>query len=390
MSQCISMAVSVCLAASVLAAHASDEKKPAAVDAERLVQQLGASKHAEREAASKALEALGVAALPALREAAKSSDAEIRRRAGVLIIKAERLAEAAAAMAPTKVHLRAVDVPLGEVVRDLGKQANVRILLAREPVDLPGRRVTLDTGATSLWEALDSLCLTAKVSIRPSTIDPAQDEINSGPMFVNGPGRPFPGNAIMPNGAVVFTPAVGQANEPVVLQDSSLPVCPTSYLGTVRVRLITDRWINRDRKPGDEMRWTLEVLTEPRMRWVGVPSYRFESRPGLSVEAAPQTGHGGPIPINRRVMMGGMGMAGPTASRGVTRFEMPVHVKIVAGTTIPELKGAADRDGSSHGRSRGRHCGRDPGEGIGDDQGRNPRDSARLHAGRRRSDPDGG
>src|SRR6267378_3168921 len=53
---------------------------------ERHVQQLGSPVFAEREAATKALEAMGEPALDALRRAAaKSADAEVRRRAKELI-----------------------------------------------------------------------------------------------------------------------------------------------------------------------------------------------------------------------------------------------------------------------------------------------------------------
>jgi hypothetical protein len=51
-----------------------------------LVQRLGSRSYHEREAASAALEAVGEAALPALRHAqSRSDDAEIRRRAGSLV-----------------------------------------------------------------------------------------------------------------------------------------------------------------------------------------------------------------------------------------------------------------------------------------------------------------
>ncbi len=46
---------------------------------ERLIQQLGSSQFTEREAAHKALDALGEAALPALRKARNDPDAEVRR-----------------------------------------------------------------------------------------------------------------------------------------------------------------------------------------------------------------------------------------------------------------------------------------------------------------------
>src|SRR5262245_34265288 len=85
----------------------ADVPRVETADAERLVDQLGSSRFAEREAAFKALDALGAAALPALRNAAKSKDAEVRQRAGELLARLERAADAAEAFAPTKFHLKA-------------------------------------------------------------------------------------------------------------------------------------------------------------------------------------------------------------------------------------------------------------------------------------------
>ncbi len=52
---------------------------------ERLIRQLGSERFAEREAAGKALDAIGEPALPALRKAQGSSDLEIRRRVAALL-----------------------------------------------------------------------------------------------------------------------------------------------------------------------------------------------------------------------------------------------------------------------------------------------------------------
>ena len=58
----------------------------AAEKIDHLVRQLGSATFAEREAAAKALEAIGTPALEALRKAASTSDdAEVRRRAGQLV-----------------------------------------------------------------------------------------------------------------------------------------------------------------------------------------------------------------------------------------------------------------------------------------------------------------
>jgi hypothetical protein len=59
-----------------------------------MVRQLGSEVFREREAASRALEALGEAALPALREAVHSTDLEVRRRAVELVRDIESRADA--------------------------------------------------------------------------------------------------------------------------------------------------------------------------------------------------------------------------------------------------------------------------------------------------------
>jgi hypothetical protein len=57
----------------------------AEVKANQLVRQLGSSKFEEREAAMRALRALGEQAIPALKRAAGSNDPEVRRRATQLL-----------------------------------------------------------------------------------------------------------------------------------------------------------------------------------------------------------------------------------------------------------------------------------------------------------------
>src|SRR5215207_9526411 len=165
MTRFLSVVGSVYLAAAVAAAPADD--------ADRLVKQLGSARHAEREAAAKALDALGPAARSALRDAVKTGEPEVRRRAGELLAKLDRQAESAAALVPTQVHLKAADVPLADVAREFAKQSKMRVQIAREPVDLAGRRVTLDTGPTGPWEALAAVCRAAKVSVQPEPLDPA-------------------------------------------------------------------------------------------------------------------------------------------------------------------------------------------------------------------------
>src|SRR5947209_1606691 len=77
------LAVWAVVAAMLVRTPAAQSDSPAV---ERHVQQLGSPVFAEREAATKALEAMGEPVLDALRRAAaKSKDAEVRRRAKELI-----------------------------------------------------------------------------------------------------------------------------------------------------------------------------------------------------------------------------------------------------------------------------------------------------------------
>jgi hypothetical protein len=62
----------------------------------RLIATLGSPSFAERERASRMLEAIGVPALPALRAATQHADLEIRRRAGALVDRVENSLEALA------------------------------------------------------------------------------------------------------------------------------------------------------------------------------------------------------------------------------------------------------------------------------------------------------
>src|SRR5690242_1409603 len=76
------------------------EGPPAPVPPARLIERLGSSDFAEREAATRALDEIGPAVLADLRQATTSDDPEVRRRAGELVRLIERRAEAARLLAP--------------------------------------------------------------------------------------------------------------------------------------------------------------------------------------------------------------------------------------------------------------------------------------------------
>jgi hypothetical protein len=111
---------------------------------ERLVRYLGSDQFSEREAATKALDALGEAALPALRKATRGDDPEVRRRAARLVesITGRLRAEA---LATIKRLGGSVADDAGGAGDNAGARAGARIVL----VGLDGERVQ-DTNLSRL------------------------------------------------------------------------------------------------------------------------------------------------------------------------------------------------------------------------------------------------
>ncbi len=131
------------------------------VDMKGLIERLGASRYSEREDATKALEAAGRVALPALRESRKSADPEVRERVSLLIDKIE----ADWLVHPTMIRLDYRDRPLSEVVASLSDQTGISLQLVPEnPALWESRKVTLESPIPlPFWVALDRLCQAAQI-----------------------------------------------------------------------------------------------------------------------------------------------------------------------------------------------------------------------------------
>lgn len=127
-----------------------------AEDPSGLVHRLGSPRYAERVQASEALANLGREALPALREARESRDAEVRSQATALVetIENRLLVEA------TEVVLDFDDRPLVEVVQTLSKRSGMRLHLYPEnPATWKDRRIHLVAdGPVPFWTAITELC----------------------------------------------------------------------------------------------------------------------------------------------------------------------------------------------------------------------------------------
>jgi hypothetical protein len=130
-------------------------------DPNMLVERLGSSRYAQREAAAKALEELAGTALPALRQGRGSRDPEIRTRSIALL----RQIEGSLLTQPTMVWLNFEDALLRDVVRSLSQRTGMKIGLF--PENLPkwkAERITLrDSEPLPFWKAIDRLCAGASL-----------------------------------------------------------------------------------------------------------------------------------------------------------------------------------------------------------------------------------
>jgi hypothetical protein len=201
--------------------------KPTAEQQKRideLIKQLGADGFDEREQAQKELEKIGPVALESLRKAAKSPEAEVARRATDLVARLEELLKSGKPLAPKKVNLKLKDVSVVDAVAELSKQSGYPIQVGGDKAKLAGRKVTLETGETSFWEAFDQLC--HKAGLVEAARDPN-----------------------LPPGALHVV-------------DGTPAPTPTSYAGALRVRVVPD---SVQRKDG-VAEFMLEMAIEPRFR----------------------------------------------------------------------------------------------------------------------------
>jgi hypothetical protein len=251
-----------------------------------LIAQLGSSRFNEREKAGRELENIGEPVLPALRQAAKSSDLETSRRAKDLLRKVEERVVTARILAPKRLRLKLKDATVSEAVKQLEKESGYKLHIHGNPDD---RRITLDTGETTFWQALDQLCVNAGLREMQSTMPmpgrpgqmplmPVQPALPGGilpvvpppaapkkapvlqiqaaaqlqPLPIQPPPLPFPGNfgssgMPMMNGNIILTPG-------------KTPLPPTCYAGSVRIRLAS-----RTRSRPGELSLGLDVAAEPRV-----------------------------------------------------------------------------------------------------------------------------
>jgi hypothetical protein len=255
----------VLIALLALACSATAEEKEAA-QARRLavlIDELGNPQHAKREAAERALRQMGAPALAALREAVRSKDPEVRRRATRLVRRLEQQADAARLLAPVRVRFDFKDTPLPDAVADIAKKTGFAIKL--EDADRLGeRKVTVDTGEVSFWEAIDRFCEKAGL-VEPSPAPlprPGTTMTGSVIIFRGGLGR---GTRLTPRDILTPDPAQTPA---LILAEGAYRSLPKHCAGAVRVRALPpDTKLPGQEPKHGEMLLTLEAKAGPAILW---------------------------------------------------------------------------------------------------------------------------
>jgi hypothetical protein len=244
------------LAVSAGAAAPQSRTGRAAVTPERiqeLIGQLASGKFSDRERATAELDALGPTALPQLRQALKSADKEVARRAELLVRKLEDRQLTADLLAPKRVHLKLNDVTVSEAIAELARQSGYNVQLVANGVPVANQRITLDTGDTNFWNALGQLSARAGLVEVGDTVHYTKAGVG-GTVGKKKGGKGGGINTTInpyatPSGVIQLT-----GGQPA---DHSLPTC---FAGSVRIRLLRATAL-----PSGEVEVVLEVNAEPRL-----------------------------------------------------------------------------------------------------------------------------
>jgi hypothetical protein len=312
-----------------------------AEQAARLVAELGSDDFETRERAMRELEALGPAVGPALQKATTSTDSEVRRLALQVAGKIARQMETAEVLEPKRFRLSFRDMPLNVAVEQFKLVTHAQITLDGVKGD---RKITLDTGYTSFWDAFDKFCAAAglveKVYDTP-TVDGGGDmqqyQYRRRMMMWNGRWAP-PQDDILPalqNGQFVLTegkPSPRPTFQSGALRFRALPA------GTSLGRLST-------LKGDKELIFGLEILPDPALAWEKVQSLHITKvidDQGQNLEATQVAGGAAPPPneFDDMVFYGGP-YGGNGGNNGGQRVPLRLALGRKPSAVIKELSGVA-------------------------------------------------
>ena len=226
---------------------------------------LGCDDYAQRERAIKALEARGLDALPALREACKHPDAEVRRSVAELLDRIESQALSRRYLQPRRLSLNLGNTTVSQALAELARQigAPVQITGNRAPLE---RRIVLNLGETTFWEALDRVCKEGGLREVP-TVAPSLQPRRASRGKDGGP-------LLLPSDALVQW---AHLDHSILLEAGSQARRPSTQVGALRIRALPAPEGNpRFVGPNDLLRLNLEVEPEPSLDWQSLLVLRID------------------------------------------------------------------------------------------------------------------
>ena len=242
----------------------------------RLIAELGSPRFAERDNASRDLDAIGEPALAGLRQAARGADAEVCRRAEELIERIEKRLETARLLEAKRARLIFKDKPLADAIAELSRETGLQIQLGGDKSKVANQKITLDTGEVTPWQAFEQFCVKAGLTERvppvvkkpePATTDAkAREEVLLKRQLV----------AIMlvEQSQANFGP---QPAGPVTLYDGKPERVPTHVAGAVRVQALPASFKGPNQpaalgQPG----LNLVITPHPAVKWHRIVDVRIE------------------------------------------------------------------------------------------------------------------
>ncbi|HEX3148237.1 MAG TPA: hypothetical protein VHR66_09135 [Gemmataceae bacterium] len=217
---------------------------------ESKVRNLAHPRYAEREKAARELEQAGESALPALREAAQSTDDELRARAASVVEKIERTARSQRLLAAPKLAFKFEKMPLDDAIAEVAKKAQRQFIVDRTKIKDLKKPITLDTGELPYWDALNAFYQTAGLAEDISQVPVTKTESGGSGRRLNVVIR-GPGSMQMPQAHVCK------------LVDSATPM-PASPANAFRVRPLAANFAqNKFDDIKGEITFHVEVDTAP-------------------------------------------------------------------------------------------------------------------------------
>jgi len=261
-------------------------------DVALLIKQLGSDQFSQREEAGRSLELLGSSALPCLRKAAQDNDLEIGRRANAIIHRIERRVENARLNHTRKIRLVYKDTPVIDAIEDFGRISGFSLQIEGNRSRIENRKITLDTGLVTFWEAVDQFCRKAHLVECDSDLLKRFEQIVMDPERLN--------KVAMWSWSFYdyYKEPIGY-DSPVIFKDGKPRNVSTCYTGALRIRAVKETRVEKSRErgsseqtraKGEEGLLYLEVSPEPNLGWqcilkMHITSLTDESGKELSLPA---------------------------------------------------------------------------------------------------------